>query len=75
VVLVGEARTRFKKALLKEGFNKIHDSGTFKDAVTKCGKLAKSGDAVLLSPACASFDMFNNYEERGKVFKKIVSNL
>ena len=40
------------------------------DAVDAAYKLAQKGDAVLLSPACASFDLFNSYEDRGRQFKK-----
>ncbi|MBR9989194.1 MAG: UDP-N-acetylmuramoyl-L-alanine--D-glutamate ligase, partial [Gemmatimonadetes bacterium] len=43
--------------------------GTFADVVTRAASLARAGDAVLLSPACASFDMFGDYEERGRAFK------
>ena len=48
---------------------------TFQDAVRLADKLAKSGDVVLLSPCCASFDLFKNYEDRGKQFKDAVRNL
>jgi UDP-N-acetylmuramoylalanine--D-glutamate ligase len=75
VVLIGEASTRFKKYLEKCGYKRIHEASILADAVKSSYKLADSGDAVLLSPACASFDMFKNFEERGKVFKKIVANL
>ena len=44
-------------------------------AVLKARRLAQPGDVVLLSPACASFDMFENFEHRGKVFKEIVHSL
>ena len=44
-------------------------------AVKKASEFAVVGDVVMLSPACASFDQFKNYEERGKFFKKIVNNL
>lgn len=75
VVLIGEATERFRNNLRKSGFAKIHTSKSLKEAVKSSYSLARSGDAVLLSPACASFDMFKDYEERGKVFKKIVANL
>lgn len=75
VVLTGEAKNRFKQCLEKTGFKKVHEAANFDQAVKSSYKLAKPGDAVLLSPACASFDMFSNFEERGKVFKKIVANI
>ena len=46
-----------------------------KEAVHVASRLASSGDAVLLSPACASFDLFDNYEDRGRQFKEAVRNL
>lgn len=76
VVLVGEAAARFEGTLRGAGFEAIHHAGfSMEEAVRKSFSLAGAGDIVLLSPACASFDMFNNYEERGKVFKKIVRSL
>jgi len=75
VVLIGEAKERFRQCLKKSGFKNIFEAGTFNEAVKRSYQLAARGDAVLLSPACASFDMFNNFEERGKVFKKIVAKL
>jgi UDP-N-acetylmuramoylalanine--D-glutamate ligase len=59
-------------------FNKIVTTqicSDFQDIVNLTKKDAKENDIVLLSPACASFDMFNNYEHRGKVFKEIVNKL
>jgi UDP-N-acetylmuramoylalanine--D-glutamate ligase len=48
---------------------------TLEDAVLRCAEIAQPGDAVLLSPACASFDMFKNYEERGRLFAQAVGDL
>ena len=53
----------------------IEDAESMEDAVNKAVRLAQKGDTVLLSPCCASFDLFTNYEDRGKQFKKYVSNL
>jgi UDP-N-acetylmuramoylalanine--D-glutamate ligase len=46
-----------------------------RDAVERARQSAKRGDVVLLSPACASFDWFDNYEHRGRVFKELVLTL
>ena len=53
----------------------IHDVTSAKDAVQLANRLAISGDVVLLSPCCASFDLFKNYEDRGRQFKEAVRNL
>jgi len=75
VVLIGEAAPRFGKALRGVGFNSIYHSSSLQEAVRKSYSLAKPKDIVLLSPACASFDMFKNFEERGKVFKELCLSL
>jgi len=54
---------------------KIVQAGTLEVAVRKAAENAVSGDVVLLAPACASFDQFENYEHRGRVFKEIVKQL
>lgn len=55
--------------------DKIEDAGSMKEAVDKAYSLAKEGDTVLLSPCCASFDLFKNYEDRGNQFKECVRKL
>ena len=47
-------------------------AGSFEDVIASARKLARPGDAVLLSPACSSYDMFKNYEERGERFRRAV---
>lgn len=75
VVLIGEATPRFKEALENAGYTNIHLASSLEEAVRTSFHLGKPGDVVLLSPACASFDMFTNFEERGKVFKKACQSL
>lgn len=75
LVLVGEAAGQIEEAIVNEGYANYYRADTFPAAVRKAAELAAAGDIVLLSPACASWDMFNNFEERGDVFKKTVSEI
>lgn len=73
VVLYGEARERFRAAM--EGVIPLNSVPTLEDAVGKAFELAVSGDTVLLSPACSSYDLFPNFEVRGARFKELVKAL
>lgn len=75
VVLLGEAKEKIKNAALQHGFDRIHLVNNMKEAVYKSFEIAEEGDSVLLSPACTSWDMYKNYEMRGKDFKKAVFDL
>ncbi|EAX46437.1 UDP-N-acetylmuramoylalanine--D-glutamate ligase [Thermosinus carboxydivorans Nor1] len=75
LILLGEAKERFYQAAAAHGVTNIHLVDKFEDAVTLAYRLARPPQVVLLSPACASYDMFNNYEERGRVFKELVRQL
>lgn len=73
LILIGEAKEKIRRAL--NGTTAIYESPTLKDAVMNAKKFAVSGDVILLSPGCASFDMFKDYEDRGNKFKRIVRGL
>jgi len=73
IVLIGEARDKMFKELGKSFAILFAES--MEEAVQKMFELASPGETVLLSPACASFDMFDNFEHRGRVFKKAVADL
>ncbi|MFH0948713.1 MAG: UDP-N-acetylmuramoyl-L-alanine--D-glutamate ligase [Elusimicrobiota bacterium] len=73
IIAIGEAKEKIFTEL--KGATDIILLDNIEEAVIKANEFAVSGDIVMLSPACASFDHFENYEERGKFFKKIVNNL
>lgn len=72
LVILGEARKIIKHAVMETGFANINEVDTFEAAVKKASELAEPGNVVLMSPACASWDMFDNYEKRGDLFCELV---
>jgi UDP-N-acetylmuramoylalanine--D-glutamate ligase len=75
LVLIGQTADKIAECAHRHGFMDTVKMETFEEAIRYCYEQAVSGDAVLLSPACASWGMFPNYEERGRIFKEIVRNL
>ncbi len=75
LVLIGQTKEKIADCARRNGFEQIVFAESFEEALDICVKEAVSGDAVLLSPACASWGMFPNYEVRGKMFKEYVNNL
>ena len=72
LVLIGVTAPKVRASAEKFGFTAISDCETFEEAVDLCREKAEDGDCVLLSPACASWGMFDNYEQRGDLFKEQV---
>jgi len=72
LVLIGVTAPLVRASAEKFGFTAISECETFKEAVDLCREKAEDGDCVLLSPACASWGMFDNYEQRGDLFKEQV---
>ncbi len=75
LVLIGQTREKIAECARKHGFDRIKMADSFEECLNLCTSLAEAGDAVLLSPACASWGMFPNYEVRGKMFKDYVNGL
>lgn len=73
IILIGDAAEKMEKAWCK--IKPVHHAKSLKDAVEISSRISNSGDVVLLSPACASFDMFQNFEDRGNQFKDLVKVL
>ena len=73
LILLGEAKEKINRAIGDHA--ETYLVGTFEEAVLLAYQKSRSGDIILLSPGCASYDMFRNYEERGDYFKKLVNQL
>jgi UDP-N-acetylmuramoylalanine--D-glutamate ligase len=73
VIAIGEAKPLVRSAL--GDVVEVHDAGSFGDAITRAYDLARPAGVVLLAPACASFDMFRDYAERGRKFKEEVARI
>ena len=72
-VVLGQTADEILETAKRHGFDNIcYRCDTFRETLEKCRELSEPGDNVLLSPACASWGMFENYEQRGRVFKDIV---
>ncbi len=76
VVLIGQTAGKIAESIKKAGQGDLilHFAANMEEAVNLCSKIAQKGDVVLMSPACASYDMFKNYQERGKVFRESIPN-
>ncbi len=75
LVLIGQTRDKIAECARSYGFTEIMYAEDMAEAVRVCAAYADPGDNVLLSPACASWGMFENYEQRGRIFKECVRNL
>ena len=74
-VLIGQTREKIQETAHRCGFMDTILVDNLEEAVKLSAKLARSGEAVLLSPACASWGQFENYEQRGRMFKEYVHAL
>ena len=75
LLLIGETSQKIADTAKRFGFDQIERLDSLEQAVKRAAELAEDGDAVLLSPACASWDMFDSYEQRGTLFKEYVCRL
>jgi UDP-N-acetylmuramoylalanine--D-glutamate ligase len=75
LVLIGQTKEKIAKTAREKGFEDIEMADSLEEAVKICREFASKGDSVLLSPACASWGMFKNYEERGNEFKRLVNEI
>lgn len=75
LVLMGQTREKIAQCARKHGFHNILMADSLEEVMALCEEKAEPGDAVLLSPACASWGMFPNYEVRGSLFKELVNQI
>lgn len=75
LLLLGATKERIAETAERHGFTNYEFAASLEEAVKRAADLAEDGDAVLLSPACASWDMFESYEQRGTLFKEYVHKL
>ena len=73
--MLGQTREKIAACARKKGFTNLILVDSLEEAVKTASRKARAGEAVLLSPACASWGMFPNYEVRGRLFKEYVMNL
>ncbi|MDD5017104.1 MAG: UDP-N-acetylmuramoyl-L-alanine--D-glutamate ligase, partial [Eubacteriales bacterium] len=73
-VALGDTKQKILNDAKEAGFTNVYTADSFIDAVQKSKEIARKGWNVLLSPACASYDMFDDFEHRGRVFKEIVNS-
>lgn len=75
IILLGQTKFKIKDTASKYGIKSIEITDNLEEATNKAYSISSSGDVVLFSPACASWGMYKNYEERGRHFKEIVNNI
>ena len=75
VAVIGAVKDNIVKCLNNIDFKNYEVADTFEKAIDLCVENAEDGDCVLLSPACASWDMFKSYEQRGEIFKDLVNKM
>ena len=75
LILFGQTKDMIKEAAIENGYNSVYIVNDLNEAVNLAYSIGKEKDSVLLSPACASWDMYSSFEERGRDFKKIVFSL
>jgi UDP-N-acetylmuramoylalanine--D-glutamate ligase len=75
VSVIGAVKQQLKDTLDKAGFTDYETASSFEESFKQCVEHSNDGDCVLLSPACASWDMFDSFEQRGEIFKEYVADL